>query len=298
MDREVIEDLSYLDKQNLTKQVPLSDVLDQSEEIRENVKAAANQLGSVNAVLKQEQKLPVPPIEEVIIQNQEAEQKVVKAAEDLDQVNAELAKVVAKGLNIESELMETKNELLEVRKDLSKSQAKEKKALELALHDPLTGLPNRLMFEQSLDHGLRQSKRHGWKLAIMLIDLDKFKSINDSYGHDIGDQVLITVAERLKAFIRGEDIISRWAGDEFVCVLLNTNLESDVIKTANKMVDLVSEDCNLEGIRLSVRASIGITMYPKDGKTADILFKKADRAMYKSKGTDQRVTLFCDRPEH
>jgi diguanylate cyclase len=292
VDKEVSEHSSILDQRKLFKQVRLSDVLDQSEEIRENVKDAANQLGSVNALLKQEQKLPVPPIEEVIIQNQEAEQKVVSAAEDLDQVNSELAKVVAKGINIETELIETKNELLEAREDLSKSQAKEKEALELAFHDPLTGLPNRLLFEQNLNHGLRQSKRHGWKLAIMLIDLDKFKSINDSYGHDIGDQVLITVAERLKAFIRGEDIISRWAGDEFVCVLLNINLESDVIRIANKMADLITEDCNLGGISLSVEASIGIAMYPKDGKTADILFKKADRAMYKSKGTDQRVMLF------
>lgn len=285
-----------MDKQKLIKQVPLSDVLDQSAGIRENLKDTADQLGSVNAVLKHEEKLPtaLTLIQEVIVQNQEAEEKVVTAAEDLSQVNAQLAEEVAKGIHMESELIETKSELLELQENLSKSQAKERESLELALYDPLTRLPNRLLFEQSFDRGLLQSKRHGWKLAIMLIDLDKFKNINDSYGHDVGDKVLVMVAERLKASVRGEDIVSRWAGDEFVCILLNINLESEVIGIANKMVNLIAKEWNYGEISLSVGASIGIAMYPQDGKMTDILFKKADRAMYRAKETEQKVVLFTE----
>jgi diguanylate cyclase (GGDEF)-like protein len=230
----------------------------------------------------------------VIAQNEEAEKKVVKAAEDLQQVNAELIKQVAERIDIESELRETKNDLCEVRADLSKSQEKEKDALHIALHDPLTGLPNRLLLEQHLDHGLTQSRRYDRKLALMFIDLDKFKNINDSYGHDIGDRVLIAVAKRLQDFVRGEDIVSRWGGDEFVCILSNINLESDVISLAEKMVDRISEPCEFDGIVLSISATIGIAICPRDGETAEILFKQVDRAMYRSKGTDQRVMLFKD----
>ena len=296
MDNGIEASSSVLDDSVSVKTVPLKNVLDQSEEIKADVEKAAEQLGSVNAVLTNNAKVmpPFPTIEEVIAQNEEAEKKVIKAAEDLQQVNAELTKQVTERIDIESELRETQNDLLEVRADLSKSQEKEKDALHIALHDPLTGLPNRLLLEQYLDHGLTQSRRYGHKLALMFIDLDKFKNINDSYGHDIGDRVLITVAKRLQAFVRGEDIVSRWGGDEFVCVLLNINLESDVISLAEKMVARISETCEFDGIVLSISAAIGIAICPRDGETAEILFKQVDRAMYRSKGTDQRVMLFQD----
>lgn len=198
-----------LDNSISVKAIPLKNVLDQSEEIKSEVEKAAKELGSVNAVLTNDANVlpPFPTIEEVIAQNEEVEKKVVKAAEDLQQVNAELTKQVAERIDIESELRETKKDLLELRADLSKSQIKEKDAQHSALHDPLTGLPNRLLLEQRLDYGLLQAHRHNWKLAIMFIDLDKFKNINDSYGHDIGDRVLITVAKRLQTFVRGEDIV-------------------------------------------------------------------------------------------
>ena len=296
MDNEIKASSDAFDNSISVTTVPLKKVLNQSEEIKANVEKAAEQLGSVNAVLTNNAKVlpPFPTIEEVIAQNEEAEKKVVKAAEDLQQVNAELTKQVAERINIESELRETKNDLLEVRADLSKSQEKEKGSLHIALHDPLTGLPNRLLLEQRLEHGLTQSRRYGTKLALMFIDLDKFKNINDSYGHDIGDRVLITVAKRLQSFVRGEDIVSRWGGDEFVCILLNIHLDSDVISLAEKMVKRIAEPCEFNGIVLSISATIGIAVCPRDGETAEILFKQVDRAMYRSKGTDQRVMLFKD----
>ena len=294
MDKNKAAGLNKLDKSIPANHVPLKRVLDQSEEIQESVKDAADQLSSVNLALKQEDKdnLPSQSIQEVVTQNEEVEQKLVKAADDLHAVNGELAKAVAERIEIESELVNKKNDLSEVYAALSKAQSQEEEAIHIGLHDALTGLPNRLLFEQRLDYGLIQSKRHGWKLAIMFIDLDKFKNINDTYGHQIGDKVLMLVANRLNVFVRGEDTVSRWGGDEFVCILLNVNLEADVISLAEKIVAHIAEECEFDGIVLSISATIGIAIYPQDGETADILFKNVDRAMYKSKGTDQRVTLF------
>lgn len=278
------------------KTLPLKKVLDQNEEIKENVEESADQLSSVNAVLKNDDKVipPFPTIEEVITQNEEAEKKVAEAAEDLEQVNTQLTQQVAERTDIEFELKQTKQELSEVRTDLSKSQAKEKDAVHMALHDSLTGLPNRLLLEQRLEHGLIQSKRHGWKLALMFIDLNKFKNINDSYGHDIGDKVLFAVAKRLQDFVRGEDIVSRWGGDEFICILLDVKLEDAVIKLAKRMAARIAEEYDFEGTKVSLSATIGIAICPRDGETADILFKQVDRAMYRSKGTDQSVMLFSE----
>jgi diguanylate cyclase (GGDEF)-like protein len=294
MDKKITSDPDNLDKLIPTNHTPLKLVLDQSEEIQENVKDAADQLSSINLVLKQEDKdnLPIQSIKEVVTQNEEIEQKLVKAADDLHQVNAELAKAVAERIEIESELVDKRNDLSEVYAALSKAQSQEEDAIHIGLHDALTELPNRLLFEQRLDYGLIQAKRHGWKLAILFIDLDKFKNINDTYGHQIGDRVIMLVADRLKVFIRSEDTVSRWGGDEFVCILMNVNLEADVISLAEKMVDHIAEECEFDGIILSLSATIGIAIYPQDGETADMLFKNVDRAMYKSKGTDQRVTLF------
>ena len=294
MDKKNAAGLDNLDKPIQASHIPLKRVLDQSEEIQESVKDAADQLSSVNLALKQEDQdnLPVQSIQEVVTQNEEIEQKLVKAADDLHQVNAELAKAVAERVEIESELVDKRNDLSEVYAALSKSQSQEEDAIYIGLHDALTGLPNRLLFEQRLDYGLIQAKRHGWNLAILFIDLDKFKDINDTYGHQIGDKVLMLVADRLRVFVRGEDMISRWGGDEFICILLNINLEADVISLAEKIVAHIAEECEFDGIVLSISATIGVAVYPQDGETADILFKNVDRAMYKSKGTDQRVTLF------
>ena len=158
--------------------------------------------------------------------------------------------------------------------------------------DALTGLPNRLSFEQHLDQGLIQATRHGWGLAVLFVDIDNFKSINDSYGHDLGDKALLMVANRLQSLVRDEDTVSRWGGDEFMCLLLEVRQEADVIRLAEMMVDRIAEAYEFDGIVLSMKASIGIAMYPADGETAHVLFKNADAAMFKAKRTQKRVVLF------
>ena len=284
---------------DLKKKVPaknasLERVLKKNENIKENVQQAASELTSVNEALKQGKGVgvTVQVIKEVITQNKEVEFKVAKAADDLHQVNAELVKEMAERVVLESELADTKTNLADVRDDLLKSQANEEETRKFALQDALTGLPNRVLFEQSLENGLIQAKRHGWGLAVLFIDIDKFKNINDTYGHDMGDKVLIMVADRLKSTVREEDIISRWAGDEFVCLLFEVKQEADMIRLAENMVHRISEPSTFNGIAFSINVSIGIAIYPADGNTAEILFKNADTAMYKAKGAEKKVVLF------
>jgi len=274
-----------------TKKASLGRVLKKNEKIKETVENAASELTLVNEVLKQE-KVPVQIMKQALTQNEDVEQKVAKAADDLQIVNIKLTEEIADRIVIESELADTKTDLAEVRDDLSKAQVKTEEVQQIALQDALTGLPNRVSFEQSLNHGLIQAKRHGRGLAVLFIDIDKFKSINDSYGHDVGDQALLMVAKRLKSLVRNEDIVSRWGGDEFVCLLLEVKQEADVTHLAEKMINRIAEAYEVNGTVLSIIASIGIAIYPADGDTSDILFKNADTAMYTAKGTEKRVVLF------
>lgn len=280
----------------LTKKDTLGRVLKKNEKIKQTVESAANELTLVNKVLKQE-KVPVQILKQALTQNEDVEQKVEKAADDLKLVNIQLTEEIADRIGIESELANTKTDLAEARDDLSKARVKTEEAQQMALQDALTGLPNRVSFEQSLDHGLIQAKRHGWGLAVLFIDIDNFKSVNDSYGHDLGDQVLLMVANRLKSFVRDEDIVSRWGGDEFVCLLMEVKQEADAILLAEKMVNRIAEAYEFDGAVLSIIASIGIAIYPADGDTSDILFKNADTAMYKAKGTEKRVVQFRESGE-
>ena len=276
------------------KRVSLRRALNKNRKIKKTVKQAAGELTSINEVLQQGIKanIPVRAVEEAIIQNEDVEHEVAGAADDLHQVNIALAQEVAERVVIESELVDTKTDLAEVRGDLSKSRAKEEETRKISLQDALTGLPNRVSFEQHLDQGLSQAKRHGWGLAVLFIDIDKFKSINDSYGHGLGDKVLLMMANRLRSFVREEDLVSRWGGDEFVCLLMEVKQEADVTRLAEKMVNQIAAACEFDGIVLSISASIGIAIYPADGETADILFKNADTAMLMAKGTEKRVVLF------
>lgn len=279
-----------------TKKASLGRVLKKNEKIKKTVEIAASELTLVNETLQQEN-VPIQVMKQALTQNEDVEQKVAKAADDLKLVNIKLTDEIADRIAIESELADTKTDLAEVRDDLSNAQVKTEEAQRMALQDALTGLPNRASFEQSLDHGLIQAKRHGWGLAVLFIDIDKFKSINDSYGHDMGDQVLLMVANRLKSCVRDEDIVSRWGGDEFVCLLLEVKQEADVTQLAAEMINRIAEACEFNGPVLSIIASIGIAIYPADGDTSDILFKNADTAMYKAKGTEKRVVLFRESGE-
>jgi len=280
-------------------------VLQRSQRIRAAIKKAAGRLTTATAVLKQRKRAssPARSVEHAITQYDKVEGEVVQAAHDLSQVNAALAVEVAERVGIESELADTKADLADMKVDLAiahddlfESQASEQEALQLALHDPLTGLPNRALFDQFLDRGLTQARRHGWGLAVLFIDIDDFKRINDSYGHHVGDEVLIMIADRLRSFVRAEDMVSRWGGDEYACLLLEVGDDAEVSRLARSMIDRIAEEFESDGRTLSLGCSIGIAMYPDDGESADVLLKRADEAMYRAKGTSERVVRFGSQP--
>ena len=152
-----------------------------------------------------------------------------------------------------------------------------------AHHDALTGLPNRVLFNDRLEHGIEQAKRHKTEIALFFIDLDHFKQINDSLGHPIGDRVLVVVTERLKARIRKEDTLARLGGDEFTIIIEGMEELQDVSHLAQKILEVLTQPIHIEGHTLYISCSIGISFYPQDGIDANNLIKYADAAMYKAK---------------
>jgi len=170
-----------------------------------------------------------------------------------------------------------------IQTDLRELESSQAKADYLAYHDPLTGLYNRVNFEEYLSHALFVAKRNQSMLAILFIDLDRFKVINDTLGHDIGDEVLITVAGRLKHALRESDFISRWGGDEFVVILENLSAASEAAVVATNIIDTLKEPMDIKSHHLITTASIGISLYPENGKDANTLIKHADSAMYLAK---------------
>jgi len=170
-------------------------------------------------------------------------------------------------------------------------------ARRMALHDPVTGLPNRTLFLERLEHALRQARRHAWTIAVLFIDLDDFKQINDTHGHETGDAVLRAVGDCLQGAVRGEDTVCRYGGDEFACLLLNVLSTNDVLRFANALERRLSSACEATAEVSGVNASIGVAVHPDHGNTAGSMLRHADSAMYAAKGTATRVRLYereCD----
>jgi diguanylate cyclase (GGDEF)-like protein len=152
-----------------------------------------------------------------------------------------------------------------------------------AYHDTLTGLSNRVTFDDHLHLATDQAKRHGWRIAVMFLDLDRFKVINDTLGHAVGDKLLVHVAHRLKACLRVDDTLARLGGDEFAIVLSLSRHEIDAAEVASKIAATIAEPIQVDGYSLHVTTSIGISLFPEDGSRAETIIKNADTAMYRSK---------------
>jgi diguanylate cyclase len=258
--------------------LPLARALDQSELVREKVEECATELSSVNSVLKQEiaEGVPLRGVERALVRSEGVEVKVQECVEDLATVNDALAEEIDERRLLERQLSTSNAALVE-------SRVQERKAHHRALHDASTGLPNMALFNDRLDSALTQAKRHAWRLAVMFIDLDDFKLVNDTFGHDAGDQVLRSVALRLERFVRGGDTLSRRSGDEFLLLMLEAKDEDAVAGFAAKVGENIAATCDVDGVKITVRASIGIAIYPEDGLSAQELLKNADTAMYAAK---------------
>lgn len=170
-----------------------------------------------------------------------------------------------------------------VLQDITTRKEAEERTRFLADHDELTGLPNRNLFKQSLNQALQRAERNNKMLSILFFDLDRFKNINDSLGHDAGDEVLRTVAERLNSCVRKVDVVARFGGDEFAVLVEGLTAEDQAGTVARKILEALSRPMLLHGRQYRPAASIGISTYPTDGRDAQSLQKHADIAMYRAK---------------
>lgn len=153
----------------------------------------------------------------------------------------------------------------------------------LVEHDTLTGLPNRALMTDRLMQSITLAERHGKQVALMFLDIDHFKYINDSLGHEVGDKLLLSIAKRLQTGVRLSDTVSRHGGDEFVVLLSEVSGKQDAIQIAEKLLNLMIEPHEISGNFLHVSMSIGISLYPRDGKDAQAMIRNADTAMYQAK---------------
>lgn len=173
--------------------------------------------------------------------------------------------------------------MLEVRLLYKELAQYSKQQQELALHDPLTGLPNRRLLEDRIATVLQHAMRQHSKAAVMYLDLDGFKGINDTYGHAYGDEILKLVARRLTGCSRKEDTVARVGGDEFVIVLGDVSTLRDAQEPASKLIEAVSEPYLINGVTLKLSTSIGISLFPDDATTVESLIAVADSALYQAK---------------
>lgn len=170
----------------------------------------------------------------------------------------------------------------------------ERLALALARQDSLTGLPNRRSFEEECDRRLTRARRKTDKFALLFIDFDRFKQINDNLGHEAGDRLLQEVGERLKKSLRPEDFLGRLGGDEFAAIVDSDVSDAVIGQVAERLLAAVAQPIMLLGRALTPSASIGIAVYPRDGQTREMLLKKADAAMYKAKEDGRRRYVVYD----
>jgi diguanylate cyclase (GGDEF)-like protein len=271
---------------------PLSETLDRSEHVLDKVEEAAVELSSVNATLKDElgEGVPLDKVEDALTQSEAVEVKVQEAAAELVAVNDALAEEVDERHRLEQQLSNSDAAL-------TLSRAALRRASDSALHDSLTGLANLTLFNDRLGIALAQAERHGWRLAVMFIDLDRFKLVNDTHGHAAGDCLLVTMAQRLKSAVRTGDTVSRRSGDEFLFLMLEAKDEANVMALASRLATELGEACDVEGQSVKVRASVGIALYPEDGRSAAELLQHADAAMYVAKQNAAGPVLYRRRSD-
>jgi diguanylate cyclase (GGDEF)-like protein len=163
-----------------------------------------------------------------------------------------------------------------------------------AQHDILTGLPNRMLLNDRIGQAIALSRRHGKKLAVLFLDLDGFKHVNDSLGHSTGDKLLQSVAKRLCDCVRESDTVSRQGGDEFVVLLSEVQQADDVAISARRILETVATAHPIDMHNLHVTTSIGMSIYPDDGADAETLIKNADTAMYQAKENGRQSYQFFE----
>jgi diguanylate cyclase (GGDEF)-like protein/PAS domain S-box-containing protein len=167
--------------------------------------------------------------------------------------------------------------------DISRLKEEEANIRSLAYRDPLTGLPNRRLLDDRLDMAIAQAHRHGRRVGVLFLDLDRFKNINDSFGHAVGDEVLIELARRLEACVREGDTVARLGGDEFIVILADIEQTEEAWRAAERILAALRQPLLLQGQELPITCSLGLSVYPDHGTSREILLGHADAAMYRVK---------------
>jgi diguanylate cyclase (GGDEF)-like protein/PAS domain S-box-containing protein len=178
---------------------------------------------------------------------------------------------------------EGKHAVQRIFKDITERKLVEKRLERLALYDTLTGLPNRMLFFDRMNQLLALARRNQYVLALLYMDLDNFKHINDTFGHEVGDLVLTEVSKRMTSCTRSSDTVARMGGDEFIGICARIAAPGDAAVVANKIITALARPFRIKGLELTIGVSIGISIYPLDGDDAEMLVNKADAAMYKIK---------------
>ena len=250
---------------------PLLKAFNHSVGVKDRVAAFARDLSLAHRALKEKLMTHSSPggIGEVLRWSESIEGAVQNCVDDLRRLSASLADEIAARQSLELKLRE--------------SVARAEKHFHLAFHDAATGLANRTLFNDRLQQALAQAHRYARRVAVLFVDINNFKNINDAYGHDIGDSVLQMVAKRLQGRVRGTDTVSRMGGDEFVCLLTEVKEKAAIAQIANSMNAAISEPSSFNGVDIIVKVSIGVAIGPQDGVTADTLIRSADSAMYQAK---------------
>jgi diguanylate cyclase (GGDEF)-like protein/PAS domain S-box-containing protein len=168
-------------------------------------------------------------------------------------------------------------------KDITERKQSEERLHYQVFHDSLTGLPNRKLFSKQLEESILKAQNNNSLLSVMFLDVDRFKNINDSLGHEIGDLLLQGLAQRLKSCLRDCDVIARWGGDEFTLILNQISNLEEPARIGQRLLDALQAPFNIQEHQLHVRSSIGIAVYPKDGDIAETLIRNADAALYRTK---------------
>ncbi len=216
---------------------------------------------------------------EDVTERRQAQDELVRARDELEQ------RVVERTAELATANTQLQGEIFE------RMQA-EQRIWHMAHHDALTGLPNRALLLDRLGQALVQAARYDGGVAVLFLDLDRFKSINDTLGHPVGDELLKQVAERLRAVVRAVDTVSRLGGDEFVVVLQEIASADDAVMVAEKILNALGRAVHIEGHELRATPSIGISIYPEDGSDVYTLMKNADTAMYHAKSEGRNTFQF------
>ena len=235
-----------------------------------------------NASLIIENEILIDTLHKEIAQKDLARQKIIDDQHALEETVEQRTKELA---DINEILIDEINERRRIEHNLK----------HLAHHDVLTNLPNRLLLDARLNHAIERAKRENLHVAVMFIDLDHFKTVNDSLGHEVGDKLLISVSNRLTNCVREDDTVARLGGDEFVVIIEQVHDIGDLDPLLKKIMSVTSETIAIGEHEISISASIGISIYPEDGKSPEQLMRNADSAMYHVKDNGRRKYHFYTR---